>query len=130
MKTTFKSLLLAATLLPFAAQAQEENMDKPDRGERAQQRTEAMAKELGLNDEQATKLKAMNERYAEEMRTMRPTEEERKAKREKMKDIDTRRNVELKALLTEEQYAKMMELRQQRMDARKEEGGRKHGRRD
>ena len=103
-------------------------MDKPDRGERAEQRTEAMAKELGLNDEQAAKLRAMNDRYAEEMRTLRPTEDERQAKREKMKDIQTRRDAELKTLLTEEQYAKMMELRQQRMDARKEEGGRKHGR--
>ncbi|MEO8066050.1 MAG: hypothetical protein ABI599_00015 [Flavobacteriales bacterium] len=128
MNTTFKCLLLITALLPFTAQAQEAGREKPHRGERMGLRTEEMTKELGLSDEQAAKLKAMNDRYAEEVKAAQPTEAERAARREKMKDVQTRRDAELKSLLTEEQYAKMMELRQQRHDARKEEGGKREER--
>lgn len=121
MNTAFKSLLLVAALLPFTAQAQEKGRDKPHRGEHRGLRTEEMTKELGLSDEQAAKLRTMNDRYAEEVKAAQPTEAERAARREKMKDIQTRRDAELKSLLTQEQYSRMMEMRQQRHDARREE---------
>ncbi|MFZ1688712.1 MAG: hypothetical protein WAU70_14885 [Flavobacteriales bacterium] len=126
MNIAFKNLLIIAAMLPLAVNAQEERSERTDRHERTMMRTEEMTKELGLNDEQAAKLKAMNDRFAEEMRSMQPTEAERQAKREKMKDLQTRRDTELKALLTEDQYARLMELRQQRRDAHEADGERRH----
>lgn len=119
MKTITTTLALVAALLCTTTKAQDATRKTHSPGERAEKRTEQMTTELGLDADQAAKLEAMNKRYAEEMRALEPTEAERQAKREKMKDIQTRRDAELKVLLTEEQYAKMMELRQQKMDERK-----------
>lgn len=129
MKIIATTMVLATVLLCTAAHAQGATREKPSPSERTDQRTEEMTKELGLNEDQAAKLKAMNGRYAEELRMTRPSDEEREAKRQKMKDIQTRRDAELKTLLTEEQYAKMMELRQQRRDAHKGERGDKRSKR-
>ena len=128
MKIISSTLLLATALLCTTANAQDAPREKRNPADRAEQRTEQMTKELALDADQAAKVEAMNKRYAEEMRALEPTEAERQEKREKMKDIQTRRDEELKTVLTEEQYAKMMELRQQRTDERKEHKGGRKGR--
>jgi hypothetical protein len=111
-----KALLLAAAFLPLAAAAQETSKERKDdvsRAEKVEMRTEEMVQQLGLNADQATKLKEINDRYAAEMKETRPEDGAPTARRTRMEDIRKRRDVELKALLTEDQFSRMLELRKE-----------------
>lgn len=86
--------------------------------------TEQMVNDLGLNAEQAVKAEALNKKYSEKMSQLfQSTGDDREQLREKMQQLNTDKNKELKGFLTEEQYKKHIELEQKRMEERRQNMG-------
>jgi Spy/CpxP family protein refolding chaperone len=86
--------------------------------------TEQMVTDLGLNADQTKKVEALNRKYGEKMgelfRSTTP-DGDRSAMREKMTALRTEKNNELKAVLTEAQMKKYLELEEQRMSERRQQ---------
>lgn len=114
-----------------AAQAQDKQQRTPD--ERAEMRTERMVKELGLNADQTEKVKAINVKYAEKMKSVMEERQAAGAKRDgTMMELNKARMAEYKAVLTPDQYTKleaqnkaMMEKRKEQRQERRQEGQKK-----
>lgn len=86
--------------------------------ERVKARTERMTRELGLSAEQVERVEVMNRQQATEAEKDRAAgDQEREARRAAMKERRDRYDVELKAVLTPDQYTKWQ--------AKKEEGKKK-----
>ena len=123
MKTTIKSIAMAATALLFTSQltnAQDKPEGKPEgrgpggpggRGGSPEERLKMMTEKLGLNQEQQDKIKAIYAKNADAMKAFREkgrenlTEEDKTKMREMMKT----QMEEVSAVLTEEQKTKMKE---------------------
>lgn len=76
--------------------------------EMAKQQTEHMKKSLGLTEDQAAKVEAINLKYAKQREAARETvAEKREEKRTQMTEKMEAQNNELKAVLTEEQFQKL-----------------------
>lgn len=82
--------------------------------EKAEKRTETMTQELGLSAEQAAKVQEINDRFAKSMVELRQAKLTEEAQKERMKVIRQSRETEVKAVLSEEQYAKMLDLRKEK----------------
>lgn len=133
------TLLIMAVLCMTYAMAQNSNESAQGRPQpmTVEQMTENMVTKLGLSDEQATKLKALNTKYASVLQGPRmrggrpqmmdrdstaqqppqPTEEQRQEMMTKMKEMRTQReayNTELKAILTDAQYETYQKMMPQR----------------
>lgn len=101
----------------MAAHAQEKVSKDPE--ERAKARTERMTKELGLSPEQAAKVDAINLKYADKGAELRKEQEAARTEaRKEAKAMRDAHDVELKAVLTPDQYTKWT--------ARKEEMKKEH----
>ena len=86
--------------------------------ERVKARTERMTRELGLSAEKVERVEVMNRQQATEAEKDRAAgDQEREARRAAMKERRDRYDVELKAVLTPDQYTKWQ--------AKKEEGKKK-----
>lgn len=122
MKTTIKSIAMAATALLFTTQitsAQDKPADKPGdkpEGRRRgfgspEDRLKAMTERLGLSQEQQDKIKAIYAKDADTMKALREkgrenlTDDDRK----KMGDLFKAQMESIQAVLTDEQKAKMKE---------------------
>lgn len=118
MKKLMMSLGFAALIAgSAAAQAPERKVRTPE--ERAQHQTDRMTKDLGLSAEQTEKVKAINLKYADQVDDMRGEAKDQKdAQREAMKGMRDQRNADLKAVLTPEQYDKMVK-EQEAMQAKR-----------
>ncbi|MBK6832358.1 MAG: hypothetical protein IPG92_17205 [Flavobacteriales bacterium] len=122
-----KLLIIALTVMTVAAQAQDTEKDRKSPQERAQLQTDRMTKELGLVEDQAAKVAAINLKYAEQaeaLRAERQAQMEAMRKQEKGKAIQEAKEAELKGVLSEEQYkqwqAKKEEAKAKHMEKRKE----------
>ena len=120
-----KKLMMIAVLagMTVAAQAQDKVKKSPE--ERAKARTEHMTKELGLSPEQASKLEAINLKYADKGAELRKEREaERAEARREGKELRDAHEAEMKAVLTPDQFAKWMakreEMKEKRMEHRKD----------
>lgn len=120
-------MALALVILTAGAHAQESGKprERKDPAERAKARTEHMVKELGLSAEQATRLEALNLKYAEENEVKRAeTEQDRETRRAEMKARHAGYEADLQSLLTPEQFAAWTKKKEERkakhMDKRKE----------
>ncbi len=126
MKTSIKSIALAATALLFTTQLTQAE-DKPEGGRppggpgggrfgSPEDRLKMMTEKLGLNQEQQDKIKAIMGKNADAMKALREkgrenlTEEDKTKMREMMKT----QMEEINAVLTEEQKTKMKEAFQRR----------------
>lgn len=123
MKKLMMTLALAA-LTAGAVNAQEKQHKTP--AERAKAQTERMSKELGLDAAQATKVEAINAKYAEKLQALRA---ERKAEREAGKDpehngegkaLKEARYTELATVLNAEQMEKCKAMEEKQLEQRKE----------
>ena len=126
--TTMKKLLIIAlTVLTVAAQAQDTQKERKSAQERAQLQTDRMTKELGLVEDQAAKVAAINLKYAEQaeaLRAERQAQMEAMRKQEKGKAMREAHEAELKGVLSAEQFkqwhAKKEEAKAKHMEKRKE----------
>ncbi len=116
---TFIGVMVAATSL--MAQG-EKNDSRPEHRheaksseERNEDRVARLKEELNLNDEQSEKLQAVQLKYADERKEVfEAAKAERDAHRDKMEALNEQQRVEMKALLTEEQAAKLDQLHEER----------------
>ena len=68
---------------------------------------------MELTPEQEISFKAINQKYAAEMKGLRQTED-RRDKREKGKDLRNRKNEEIKEILSEKQFQTYLEIQKER----------------
>lgn len=104
-----KKLMIIAALagLSVATQAQEQKSKTPE--ERAQMRTERLAKQLDLSPEQVAQVQAINLKYIDKTDELRKERQAEHAEtREAGKAMRGSHEAEMKAVLTPEQYTKWM----------------------
>ncbi len=121
-----KKLMIITVLagMTMAAQAQDKAQRTPE--ERAKMRTERLTKELELTPEQATKVQAINVKYADKVDEARKEREADRAEvRKEAKTMHDAHDAEMKAVLTADQYAKWT-ARKEEMKARHMERRGKH----
>ncbi len=138
-----KLMMMIAAMMLTASSVSAQSTDtlrqrKPDRGEIIEYRTARMADELGLNDSQRQQLLELNKAYAGKMprmggahrhfggprggqpidsvaRPQRPSKEEIESRMKERKQNEADYEVQLKKILTSEQYAKYQENKQRRL---------------
>ncbi len=112
-----KAMILSVIMLAICAsysfaQRGQGQREKLEPEEMAKRQTTQMKESLDLTEEQLTKVEALNLKYAEKMETLRDeAKADREATRNAMKPIREEKDAELKALLTTEQYEKLVTLR-------------------
>ncbi len=119
-----KAVLTPEQFEKFKAQGKErraergDQMNDPDPAKmqehaamRAEKRTSTMTEELGLSADQSSKVEAINATYAASMAKLKQAGLDEDARKEQMKQLRETRDADLKAVLTPEQHAKMLELR-------------------
>ena len=116
------AVLCAAFIFAVSAFAQEQGaagqeQQAPRRGmmQSPQERLDAMTKALNLTDDQKAKIKPILENETKQMQDMRAnTEMSREDRMTKRRDIMTKTNDDIKAVLTDEQKKKFDEMNSQR----------------
>lgn len=105
-----RKLLIGVALLVFGmGVAKAQDGQRKTAQERAETRTQHMMKELTLNPEQTGKVKAINMRYAEKHEAMRAERQAKaEANRSKNAELRSAEMEEFKAVLTPEQYDKLV----------------------
>jgi hypothetical protein len=88
----------------------------------AKRQTEMIQKATGIDDATAKKVQEINLKYSKIMRDMREKSDDREAMREEMGKIREKRDAEIKALLTDEQYKKY-QAQQEEMRKNRQGGG-------
>lgn len=115
MKRIIVMLLALVPMFAFAQNAQ----PKKTVDERVQDQTERMAKDLNLSEEQKAKVAAINEKYLEDAKVRKDeAKAERQVRAAEAKKQADARDAELKAVLTEEQYAKHLEIKASKQEKR------------
>lgn len=126
-----KKMMMGMALAMFVAgAANAQDAPRKTMQDRTEMRTETMVKELGLSEEQAAKVKDLNERYGAKKEAMREqSKSEMAVKNEKHEALEKEFAAELKGVLTPEQFEKwearqkeMTEKRMERRDQMKKEG--------
>lgn len=97
----------------FSAMAQKGNQTTKSPEEKAKQRTERMVKELGLDADQHAKVSEINISFAKAMADVAKIqpEKDRKGRADVLKGS---RDTRLSQVLTKDQYAKYLQLREER----------------
>lgn len=132
---------LAATAAPAAAQEpgqqprSEARAERMDPARRIERRAQMLTERLGLNADQASKVKTILTQEGEQMKAFyeknrpaengqRPTDEQRQAFREQMQQVRERTNAEIAKVLNADQLKKYEELQKQRRGSRAPRGSR------
>ncbi|MDA3816062.1 MAG: DUF4890 domain-containing protein [Prolixibacteraceae bacterium] len=89
-----------------------------DPEEMIKRQTEQMTTDLNLNEEQTQKVQALNEKYGEKMGEIfqNAQQGDREQMREKMDSLRTTKDVELKEVLSDEQFKKHQKIQEGRME--------------
>ena len=129
MKKLPMILALATVLSATVASAQETKKEldpvkMEQKGqERAEERTEQLVKDLGLNDEQGKKVGVINSDFAKAMTELKVSGVDEETRKTKAKALRQQRESDLKSVLTEAQYAKLQEIRKAKRAEQKEKRG-------
>ncbi len=109
MRTLLMTLAFATA---FGAMAQKGDHKTKSPEEKANQRTERMAKQLGLDAAQHDKVAAINLNFAKAMAEVAKiqSEKDRKGRADVLKG---NRDTKLSEVLTKDQYAKLLQLREE-----------------
>jgi periplasmic protein CpxP/Spy len=111
-RTSIQGILTAEQKAKVEANRQK-SRDK--RQEMQAQRMDKMKKDLALTNDQASKLKSMNEGYKTKMESLKKDESlDRTAKKEQFKALHEKHKAEIKDVLTQEQIQKLEEMRKNR----------------
>ena len=114
LKESLRSLLLAGTVLvvPFAM-AQDNSGERARSGGNPEARIERMTKELGLDAEQAAKIKALTARNVERVAAINTIEDD-ELRRQELRENQKAMRQAVQGILTPEQQAKADALRAER----------------
>ena len=88
------------------------------RGTRDQRGSEELMQQLGLSDEQAGKVRTINENFTKGMGELRASGLDEEARKVKARALRTQRDGDLRNVLTEDQYRKLEHLRKERREAK------------
>jgi predicted metalloprotease len=102
------------------AQDKDDDNDKRTPEERAKHRTEAMTKDLGLSAEQTARIYTINLEFARANTEAKGIADETNRK-EKKQSLKATRDAGYKTVLTADQYAKLMQQRDQKKDGAKKD---------
>ena len=97
-------------------QCEAKGKGKHDAGNYAAKMTERMTEKLGLNDEQAAIVKAINETHIKNMREVRQSDADDASKKQKITGLMQQHSQALKKVLTKEQFAKFDQHQQAKKD--------------
>jgi hypothetical protein len=124
----FCTLLGANTLYAQEPAKQRDPVKMEERAqERAEERTAELVSQLGLNEDQAQRVGIINNDFAKAMTDIRTAGLDEAARKEKMKGLRNQREADLKAVLTEAQYTKLLELRKAKRAEKQGRKGQHHG---
>jgi hypothetical protein len=84
--------------------------------ERAAAQTMMMKEKLGLTDEQTPKIKAINEKYAEQMEPIIKGSNGMLMKMRAMKQVEDQKEVELKGVLSDDQFQQFQGMKSEMRD--------------
>lgn len=132
MKKIIAAVTLVAALVCAPTFAQEgRGGPKATPAERAQKLTDMMTKQLSLTAAQVPQVQAINLKYADQLNEVREQPKgEKGAKHEAVKDLVAKKDAEIKAVLTADQftaYGKWQEeMKQRRKDKKMQKGEGKH----
>ena len=119
-----KKLIFAAVLTIMVSITAHSQNSRPSSEEFVKKQTEQMVKDLDLNEKQTKQVSDLNTKFAEQMKKARDENQGNRDKmRASMKKMRDDRNIELKKILTDEQYNKHLELQEKRMKERGRRGG-------
>lgn len=141
MKKLVSVALMIVGITSFAQErnGKFKNREKVAPEQRVEKQVEKMTTDLGLNDKQATQLKALltkentqreakkAEIQAKRAEGTKPSKEEREAMKAKMVEKIDAHKVEMKKILTSDQYAKWEKNREERKEKMKEKRSEKKG---
>ena len=108
------AMLLFAALFLFAltTNAQEQMKQKKPKGPSIENRVAKMATDLGLTDAEQVKVKALLEKHDAEKKKFNAENDKESADfKQKMKELQKAQGVELKAVIGDEKYKKLMEIK-------------------
>lgn len=115
MKKIIVMLLALAPMFAFAQKAQ----PKKTVDERVENQTERLAKDLDLNENQKAQVTAINKKYLEQTQQRKEeAQADKQARHEAAQQMKANHEAEIKAVLTEAQYAKYQELQAARQEKR------------
>ena len=111
MKFT-KYLLLFTITLVFYNCSSTKNTNQPsvqttqssDRATQIEERMNTLSAKLNLTDEQETQFRNINEKYFNEMQSLRTSGGDRQSKFQSMRSIQERKNKDVQIILTDSQY--------------------------
>jgi len=119
MKKIILTFLVASITLISNAQ---QNGQKGQRMDPKAQ-TEKMASDLGLNDDQKSKVLTVNTDASTKRQALRSNESDPSNRRADMKKIETDRDGALKGILTDDQYKKYVQMREDERKQRQAQRG-------
>ncbi|MCW3788632.1 hypothetical protein [Plebeiibacterium sediminum] len=106
------SILLIGSITQAKAQPQQRSFNAEDM---SKMQTERMKKDLKLSDKQTDEVSAINLKYAKKIEAQRnKTDGDRASMRDQMTSLRKEKNAELKKILSEEQYEKMLQIEEER----------------
>lgn len=121
-----KAVLAALAISAFVTNVQAQDRPKLTDEQRQEMKAqfEESKKRLALTPEQEKSFKEIHQKYAPEMKSVRKSESDKSDKRQKMKDLRERKDADIKAILSEQQYKTYLEMQKERhqkmRDKRKE----------
>lgn len=115
-----KKLVLATLFSIGAIYLQAQTHDLPPAEQRAKKQTELMDQKLNLDDTQESAVATINLKFAFRVDEVFAADESKKEKAKKMKKINDAKEAELKPVLTPEQFAKYVELKDEFVEKIKE----------
>jgi Spy/CpxP family protein refolding chaperone len=137
-KYTFVALLLVG-ILAFAQEKTQNHqrgtqgktrIETADKNQTQAKRLEQMKQDLSLSDDQVTKIKALDEKYAQQQKeALGKSKEALNDSRNKMTDLKQQKENELKSVLTKDQATKYETLKSQETSKFKDERGEFRGQR-
>jgi len=117
---TFVTVLLFSMVQNLSAQKPKRDMDPQKMSEK---QTQMLKEDVGLTAEQEPKVAAINLKYAKLTDEARKNNADKVAMREKMQTLRKEKREELKKVLTDAQFKKMVEIEKTRMQNKPGNGG-------
>ncbi|SMO70472.1 hypothetical protein SAMN06265379_105157 [Saccharicrinis carchari] len=112
-------LLMVLVTIPLQAQNQRGQRNTGTPEEMAAKQTERMKQNLGLSLEQTTKVEAINLKFVKKQREIRKAPgQDRTAMREAMAQVRKDRQLELKSVLSADQFKKMIDWEKEMIQRR------------
>jgi hypothetical protein len=118
LQSTFA--LVFFLMIGLTITAQEKSPISDDKKQEIREQMKMDKEKLTLTDAQEVTYKEITKKYGTQLKALRDSGDKRKDKHKKVKEMQEQKNVEMKGLLSEEQYKTYLELQEERRAKLKE----------